>query len=303
MRALTLIPTLALCGLFVFQDAEPDGRAGKTPPVTEVKAESPGSARDGSWRRSSLWDDGRAEFSAYRVLWRRYERLNPGRAFLIAVKEPWAPDLDVKADRPRPDGFDVIKLNHIRDVPTGIYTYHQMASVFMRRDDGRLRKLATTSSEGCGLSTADMTRGVLRTRSYFDGQGNRETRWPEGALPEDGLPLLLRDYVTGPIPARIQVFPSLLTGRFPPLKPIAFEIRREEDIQEKVAAGTFEAVRIRLVRKDRELSFTFEKDSPHRMLRLETGDGTTYELLKSERIPYWSMNDPDGGKWIPEAIR
>ena len=31
------------------------------------------------------------------------------RALLVLVKEPWAPDLDVKADTPRRDGFDVLK--------------------------------------------------------------------------------------------------------------------------------------------------------------------------------------------------
>ena len=59
----------------------------------------------------------------------------------------------------------------MRDVPTGIYTYHQMASVFLRRDSGELRKLSVMSSEGCGISTAHMVGGELETRSYFDGQG------------------------------------------------------------------------------------------------------------------------------------
>ena len=31
---------------------------------------------------------------------------------------------------------------NIRDVETGIYTYHQMASVYTRRDSGALRKIA-----------------------------------------------------------------------------------------------------------------------------------------------------------------
>ncbi|MFQ5351284.1 MAG: hypothetical protein ACE5EG_12655, partial [Thermoanaerobaculia bacterium] len=134
--------------------------AGAAPPPADAIA--------GAWRRDTVWDDGNAEFCAYELDWRRYGELYPGRALSVLVKEPWAPALEVKADTARADGFEVLKLNFIRDVPTGIYTYHQMASVFLRRDDGVLRKLATSSSEGCGISTAMMTGGTLATRSYFD---------------------------------------------------------------------------------------------------------------------------------------
>ena len=44
----------------------------------------------------------------------------------------------------------------------------QMASVFLRRDSGAVRKVAATSSEACGVSTAEVARGRLETRSYFD---------------------------------------------------------------------------------------------------------------------------------------
>src|SRR3954447_22989974 len=152
---------------------------------------------DAAWRRSPVWDDGRAEVCAYEVTWAHYGRRYDGRALLVLVKEPWAPDLDVKADSPRPDGFDVLKLNHVRDVPTGVYAYHQMASLYTRRDSGALQKLATASSEACGITTAEMVGGRLTTHSYFDGQGDRAASWPADALAEDGLPASLRDYVAG----------------------------------------------------------------------------------------------------------
>ena len=71
-------------------------------PLAGQSAAPPGG--DPSWRRSPLWDDGKAEFCAYQVTWARYGHHFEGRALLILVKEPWAPDLDVKADRLRPDG-------------------------------------------------------------------------------------------------------------------------------------------------------------------------------------------------------
>ena len=75
-----------------------------------VAAAVAGSAAADGWRQEAIWDDGNAEFAAYEVTWARYAQTYPGRALLILVKEPWAPDLDVKADRPRSDGFDVLKV-------------------------------------------------------------------------------------------------------------------------------------------------------------------------------------------------
>jgi hypothetical protein len=258
---------------------------------------------DPSWRRSPVWDDGKAEVCAYEVTWAHYGRRYQGRALLVLVKEPWAPDLDVKADSPRPDGFDVLKLNHVRDVPTGVYTYHQMASLYTRRDSGALQKLATTSSEACGLSTAEMVGGRLATRSYFDGQGDRAANWPAGALAEDGLPASLRDYVTGRAPAALEVFPSLLASRLPELKPAAYRVERREVPAVETPDGKVPGVEIRLTSGPSVLAYTFDRESPYRLLRFEREDGTAYRLAKCERIPYWQMSKPGDEAWLPPRVR
>ncbi len=258
-------------------------------------------AADG-WRRDAVWDDGNAEFCVYEIDWSRYGRDNPGRALLISVKEPWAPDLEVKADSPRPNGFDVLKLNHVRDVPTGIYTYHQMASVFLRRDSGTLQKLAVTSSEGCGISTAQVLDGRLNTRSYFDGQGEASSSYPEGAVPADGLALALRDYLDGPLPATVQVFPSLMTGRFPKLLPTTYSLERRE-ARHTVPAGTFDTIDLELTTDSGWMHFFFAAQAPHPLVRYQGSDGTSYRLAKCERIPYWQMNGAGGETWLPQAVR
>lgn len=258
---------------------------------------------DGSWRTLPVWDDGKAEVAVYEVSWRRYGRLYEGRAMTVAVKEPWAPDLDVKADTPRPDGFDVLKLNHIRDVRTGVYSYHQMASAFLRRDDGSLRKLSAMSSEACGLSTADLAGGTLTTRSYFDGQGTRTQEFPGGALPEDSLPLTLREFVTGPVPERVEIFPTLMEGRFPRLEAKNARLQRSAPRTVDVPAGTFEAVDLSLQRGATTLTYTFATAAPHPLVAFTHSDGTTYRLAKVERIPYWSMSSPRHEAWLPEHLR
>lgn len=252
----------------------------------------PAAAGDAAWRRSPLWDDGKAEFCAYDVTWARYGHHFDGRALLVLVKEPWAPDLEVKADQPRKDGFDVLKLNHIRDVATGVYTYHQMASVYTRRDSGALQKIAATSSEACGISTAQMARGRLDTRSYFDGQGDRSMAWPAGAVPEDGLPAILRDFVAGPAPETLEVFPSLLAGRYGSLKPAAYKVEKKEGA---------EGIEIRLVNLPSSLLYVFEREAPHRLVRFEREDGTVYRMAKCERLAYWDMHNPGDEGWLPPA--
>lgn len=258
---------------------------------------------DASWRRDRLWDDGNAEFCAYRATWARYGNHYPGRVLLITVKEPWAPDLDVKADTPRPDGFPVLKLNYVRDVPTGIYTYHQMASVFLRRKSGQLQKVAATSSEACGISTALARDGRLTTRSYFDDQGDREQQWPRDALPEDGLPLFLRDYVTADPPPSLALLPSLLMGRFAALEPVSWALERGTPEPIDAAGEQRQAVPFHLRQANTHQTWWLAAEAPHTPLRYEHSDGTLYELTKCARIPYWKMHDPGGEAWLPEEVR
>jgi hypothetical protein len=266
-------------------------------------APEPAAAITASWRAAPIWDDGRAEFSAYDVEWPRYGHRFDGGALLVLVKEPWAPDLDVKADRPRRDGFDVLKLNHVRDVRTGIYTYHQMASVFFRRDDGTLRKIAAASTEACGVATAHLRDGKLETHSYFDGQGDRTVPYPGGALPEDGLPALLRDWVTVAPPAEVLVFPSLLMGRYGELAPRRYRVERRPVADVAVPAGRFDAVELRLAAGDDLLTYAFERAAPHRLVRFQRSDGTEYRLAKSERLAYWKLHGPGDEGWWDDVAR
>ena len=79
-----------------------------------------------------LWNDGRAEVSTYDAVDVRYGIPRASVAVLIVVAE----DLDrarlVKADHPagEPATQRVLKLNQVRSIPTGVYRYEQMLSVF-----------------------------------------------------------------------------------------------------------------------------------------------------------------------------
>ena len=51
------------------------------------------------------------------------------------------------------------------------------------------------------------------------------------------------------------------------------------------------------------LSFHFEAAAPHRLIRYESGDGSVYELAKSERMAYWKMLSPPDVAWFPSDLR
>lgn len=106
-------------------------------------------------------------------------------------------------------------------------------------------------------------------------QGDRPTPWPAAALPEDDLPALLRGYVTGKAPAQLTVVPSSMSSRLPDLKPALWKVERKS-----VEGG----VEIRLSRGDDSMAYTFDAQAPHRLLRLDRGDGTVYSLAKCDRI-------------------
>lgn len=272
-----------------------------------ASAVPPGGRGDGAWRLDPVWDDGRAEVCAYRVAWPRYGEERRGSALLILVKEPWAPDLAVKADAPRADGFEVLKLNHVRDVRTGIYEYHQMASVFLDRRRGGLVKMSTTSSEACGITTGEVVDGRLATRSYFDGQGARETAYP-GGLPDDGLPALLRELIAGEAPREIEVFPSLLAARLPELEPRRWRLSRRA-VEAQGAAGvggegaTVAAVELLLTSGDDSRRYVFAAESPHPLLEFTASDGTGYRVARCERLAYWQRNRPGDEEWLPADLR
>jgi hypothetical protein len=212
LKAVAAFALLVLAVWAIQSDAQKD--------LGNLDAAPPGNP---GWRRSALWDDGKAELCAYDVTWGS----NKGRALLALVKEPSAPE-----------GSDALKLNHIRD-------------------------LAAAS----GMATAEMP-------------GDRTAPGPRGALPEDGLPASLRDYVAGPAPAALRILPSRLAGRSEGLKPAVYQMEKR-----RVAEG----VEIRLTRGPSVLAYTFERETPFRLVRFERQDGMVYRLARCERIPYREM--------------
>jgi hypothetical protein len=132
-----------------------------------------GDARGVVWKpgfgTAPLWNDGNAEVSIYDARDIKYGVPRSSRAVLVVVAEDLLRDRLVKADDPS-GGLPlvrVLKLNHVRSIPTGVYAYQQMLSVFLAADSLDPVKLTVTSHEWCGNSFAEwrMDRNVLSLRT------------------------------------------------------------------------------------------------------------------------------------------
>src|SRR5207248_6331749 len=99
-------------------------------------------------QNNSYWGDGKAEFDIYDAQIVRDGQPRPCEALHILVREPMDPKQQVKPDNSnQPDAIQVLKLNQILHVPTGLSVYQQMHSNFLRVDNGQLLKFAFTSND------------------------------------------------------------------------------------------------------------------------------------------------------------
>jgi hypothetical protein len=48
----------------------------------------------------------------------------------------------------------------------------------------------------------------------------------------------------------------------------------------------------------RTVTYAVESDPPYRLVRWTADDGEEGSLRGSDRLPYWQLNGPDGGKWL-----
>ena len=240
------------------------------------------------------WDDGRAEVAAYRSTETLYGEPREAEEFLITVTEEQDRRELVKAlpSAPPEARRRVVKLNRERTTPTGIYTYRQFSSTFVDRDTLELTKIAMSSQEWCGTSFVEALvrdrRMRLRTFSYFEGQGDREFEldWPENAWAEDALPLLARGLpADGAGSLKVRLLPSLLSNKVaePRLLDAVVSWSAPSEDRQVVTVETAGRGAQRLV---------LEAGGGRRLLEWRHADGDRAALLRSERLPYWSLNAP-----------
>ena len=254
-----------------------------------------------------LWDDGKAEVSLYDVEEPRYGTMRRFEARMIVVKEDLRIDTHVKSDRgPIPgETQEVLKLNHLRVIPTGAYDYHQMLSVHLDRASLRPVKLSMAHFESCGITFVEVLpgSGALQhvSHSYWDGEADRTLSIP--FAPEDflrdALPLQLRGMdLAKPASRKVKVFPTQIGGRVGQPAVVPMDLRLKPARRIEVPAGTFEAYEVELEAPDGKERFFFETSFPHRLIKMETAAGGVYALRTSLRLDYWNHHDPGDEKLL-----
>lgn len=268
----------------------------------------PAPAGEPAWKpgfgRAALWNDGAAEISVYEATDVKYGIPRSSRAALIVVAEDLDRDRLVKADRPagEPTTLRVLKLNHVREIPTGAYTYQQMLSVFAGVDRLDPVKLTMTSHEWCGNSFVQWRRdrARLEIRSYFETPGDAEVALSEeGAVFYDALPLQLRalDFERASA-GRLRVIDTVFSAR--PLPPKI----EEASLQVSVPTAAPSVYRVAVRRGVRLDTLDFERAFPHRLARWNRSDGGSMRLTLSRRLRYWEENAPGDERLLwPAATR
>lgn len=261
----------------------------------------------------SHWGDGRAELAGYELVTPRYGELRKGVAVAIFVTEPFSNESRVKADpgkHPKSDEFQVMKLNLIRDFPTGLYDYNLMTSVFVGVEPfdglpaGTPAKVSFSAQEWCGHVYEQVLfrrSGVESVaHSYFDGEADQELNlsFPKNGISEDALFLWARG-LSAPFlkpgeSAVTEVLLSLMTSRLQH-KSLSWKkarLSRAKDIENTQApGGTYQTMVMKASIEDgKNWTFYVEDLPPHRLIKWENNEGETGALLKSERLVYWKMN-------------
>jgi len=260
-----------------------------------------------------LWDDGKAEFSTYSGTTERYGKPRPTTARIIVVKEDLQYSTLVKSDAgPKPGRtLEVLKMNLIADFPTGTYTYHQMASLFLARASLEVLKETMSHTEGCGITFVRVGpkhgRLTHEAHSYWDGEADREVPvvWPAESRKHlwwDALPVSLRPWAEGPdrFEERVWLLPAQVSGKSPveSTRPVAATLRGEGSSPLDVPAGHFATRRIAVISPSGTDVFWFDQRAPHVLVRLETAAGRRLVLERTQRLDYWNHRDPGDEKLV-----
>jgi hypothetical protein len=223
----------------------------------------------------------------------------------------------------------VVKLNLVEDFPTGVYDYSLMTSAFAAMRPvhglpaGHTTKVSFSSQEWCGhvyQQALFRDSGIeVDSHSYFEGEGDRQQQQDHSAdgFAEDALFLWARG-MAGPQlqPGQtltVPLYRSMAVQRLwhiPSAWDTATLQRSEGTEQVEVPAGQFEAIRYTaevamdattrlyggapVPASTRTWTYLVEANPPHRVLRYSRSDGLDAQLIASDRMPYWSLNGPEG---------
>lgn len=261
----------------------------------------------------SVWHDGRAEIATYDLVTPRYGELRHGVAVAVFVTEDFADGPRVKADpgnHPANQVFPVLKLNLMKDFPTGIYDYNTMTSAFValapvhERPAGFATKVAFSAQEWCGMAYSQVAfdRNIVRSssHSYFDGEADRNDTlaYPDNGMASEALYAWARGLAAPVVQPGESRQVRLLRGletvrlRHQPLVWESATLSHMPDTTHIEVRGVGYDVDVMSAEIDGgdRTTFYVENAAPYRIVKWTRSDGEVAELVKSDRLAYWQLN-------------
>ncbi|MEO7168178.1 MAG: hypothetical protein ABI787_07900 [Spartobacteria bacterium] len=240
---------------------------------------------------SSYWNDGKAEFDLYDGQIMRYGQLRRTEVIHLLVREPFDLRQMIKADDwQRPHVIQVLKMNQILQIPTGLYVYGQMHSNFWRSDNARLAKFSLTSNDSCGNTFKEARRGAeifkYQWHTYWDGmaEGTEKVTLPPNGFFYDELPLRVRtiDFYAQPSgDFEIQLAPTIINSKKDKLVFHPAQVHYE---------STERAVYVTVQHDGGTDRFMLDRDFPYLLRKWEAADGSILQLKRSLKIDYWNYH-------------
>ncbi len=271
----------------------------------------------------SHWGDGKAEVAAYDLRHPRYGEQRKGLAVSIFVTENFSVSKGVKTDESHADTTDVVpvlKLNLVEDFPTGVYDYNLMTSVFAATEPrfGRLPgtplKISFSSQEWCGhvyqQFRFNQSAIASESHSYFEGEEDQRVTldYPESGIAADSLYHWARGlsapYLAPGETRTLPLLSSLKSLRLKHLEPewkSAQFSRSGKTSEITVPAGTFVVEVYRVEQAGGTfIEFFVEKSAPQKIIKWESSEGISAELVGVKRLEYWSLKDNNSSELLKQ---
>ncbi|MFB9052287.1 septum formation inhibitor Maf [Formosa undariae] len=246
---------------------------------------------------NSYWFSGKAEISSYDVKQSRYGEMRDAEVVLVFVTEPFSLSKQVKLDRPKTAGEDMIsvmKLNNVRKFNTGIYDYSILTSTFTPINSKKhplTLKSTTSIQEWCGQTytqlNLDGNNYQFKQFSYFESDGDEEKIVPAVLLEED---LMTRIRINnGELTlGEMTLMPSTIYSRFSHKT-----MQAEKAMINKATFNNTIQYTISYVNIDRTLTIDVENSFPYKIMKWTEDNGddliTTAVLKSSVHEPYWNQ--------------
>lgn len=255
---------------------------------------------DRGFATSPLWDDAKAEVSRYGGRVVRQGVARDAEWIVILRRErqragTWVASDDADA----PSTVEVLKVDELFTVQTGVSTERQMLSSILTRRDLVPVRTVFSSQDWLGQTWKEVTRSAgvpveLQYSSYWDREG-RGTRMldAKGALLFDDLVILLRTLRRDSPPSiSLDVIPSLISSRVGDTarESARIETRRGETL--RTAGRNWKARRSDVHRREGVDTFWFDDDDAGPLLRWRKSDGTTWSLIETSRVAHWKWAHP-----------